>query len=215
MNDEAAEPSDDDLANPRRCLVDRTAKHRDALIRFVIGPDATLVPDFDERLPGRGLWLSADREVVKKAVASHVFARAAKQRIIVPAGLLDQLVEGLHGRCLQLLGLARRAGELDMGFEQVRRGVKAGSYELLVIASDAADDGLSKLSGVAIDRVSLLDREAMGRAVGRDKLVYAGLATGGLARRFRVQAVKLHGLAPSMGTIEVRTPRSSGEMLAG
>ena len=30
----------------------------DALMRFVVGPDGAVVPDIDERLPGRGLWLT-------------------------------------------------------------------------------------------------------------------------------------------------------------
>ena len=40
----------------RSCVVTRTVKAPDDLIRFVAGPDGMLVPDLRRKLPGRGVW---------------------------------------------------------------------------------------------------------------------------------------------------------------
>ncbi len=45
----------------RSCAVTRARRRKDELIRFVLGPDGTVVPDLKERLPGRGLWLTASQ----------------------------------------------------------------------------------------------------------------------------------------------------------
>ena len=47
----------------RRCLVTREVRPKPELLRFVVGPDQTLVFDPAERLPGRGLWLTARRDM--------------------------------------------------------------------------------------------------------------------------------------------------------
>src|SRR4029077_4783388 len=110
----------------RRCLVTREVRPKPELLRFVVGPDQTLVFDPAERLPGRGLWLTARRDIVETAVAKGLFSKAAGMRLSVPADLAGQVEALLGERCLSLLGLARRAGQLRTGFEKVREDLKAG-----------------------------------------------------------------------------------------
>ena len=96
----------------RRCLVRRTADARDQLIRFVLDPEQRVVPDLDERLPGRGMWLSADRDVVNRAVAGKLFARTARAPATAEANLADKVEQLLAKRALECIGLARRAGQV-------------------------------------------------------------------------------------------------------
>jgi hypothetical protein len=166
------------------------------MIRFVVGPDDRLVPDPDGRLPGRGLWLSAEAESFKRAVARNLFAKAARRRVVVDPEIAARLDRMLAERCLQWLGLARRAGQLEMGFEQVIRTARAGEIDVLVVAKDAAADGREKLARAAPDRrcVTLFGRVEMGGAVGREALVYAGLRSGRLATKLWNDARRLAGL---------------------
>jgi predicted RNA-binding protein YlxR (DUF448 family) len=180
----------------RRCIANRAPRERDEMIRFVVGPDDRLVPDPDARLPGRGLWLSADAESFKRAVSRNLFAKAARRRVVVDPEIAARLDRMLAERCLQWLGLARRAGRLEMGFEQVVRTARAGEVELLVVAKDAAADGREKLarSASTVCRVALFGREEMGAAVGREALVYAGLRSDRLATKLWNDARRLAGL---------------------
>ena len=95
----------------RRCFVTYVRKPTDELVRFVVAPDNSIVPDLAERLPGRGLWLSSSRETVNTACAKRLFAKAAGGSVTVRDDLADAIEEQLHKRCLDLLGMARRAGE--------------------------------------------------------------------------------------------------------
>ena len=47
--------------NDRTCIVTRQAGEPDGLLRFVVGPDMSVVPDLKRQLPGRGCWVSAER----------------------------------------------------------------------------------------------------------------------------------------------------------
>ena len=88
-----APPEDDDLGgddvNGRMCIVTRESGSPEELIRFVAGPDGTVVPDLKRQLPGRGCWVKLDRALVDKAVAKKLFARALKAEVTAPSELGD------------------------------------------------------------------------------------------------------------------------------
>jgi predicted RNA-binding protein YlxR (DUF448 family) len=101
----------------RRDIVAGEVTDEARLIRFVAGPEGAVVPDLARKLPGRGLWVAADRASVETAAKKGLFSRAAKAKLTAPPGLADQ-VEVLRKRGLLAgLGLARRAGDLTWGFE--------------------------------------------------------------------------------------------------
>ena len=120
----------------RKCIVSGAARPKTEMFRFVIGPDGKVVPDLVERLPGRGLWLSAERDMVNTACAKGLFAKAARRMVKVPADL-EEALEGLMvRRCLDLIGLARRAGDVVQGFEKARARFRSGKGGVLLQASD-------------------------------------------------------------------------------
>jgi predicted RNA-binding protein YlxR (DUF448 family) len=179
----------------RRCIASRESLPRGELVRFVIGPGGEVVPDVAGRLPGRGVWLTADRSAISSAVAKGLFAKAARRRVEVGPDLPD-LVEGmLARRCLDVLGLARRAGQLVAGFDQVADWLRRGEAAVLVSARDGAADGRRKLRALAsaLPIVDVLDRHELGSAIGRDETVHAALSRGALARRLVDEAARLQG----------------------
>jgi predicted RNA-binding protein YlxR (DUF448 family)/ribosomal protein L30E len=179
----------------RRCLVTRVVKGPDQMIRFVLDPAGRVVPDVDGRLPGRGMWLSADRNVLNKAVAANLFARAAGVRVQVEADLVAQVERLLVGRALDCLGLARRAGQVAMGFDQVRACLRSSAAAVLIAAADSAADGRRKLRGLALDLpvITAFSKAELGAALGREGEVHVAVAPGGLARRLIDDVRRLAG----------------------
>ncbi|MCY4066808.1 MAG: DUF448 domain-containing protein, partial [Rhodospirillaceae bacterium] len=113
--------------NPRRCAVTRRTGPREGLIRFVVAPDGTLTPDLAETLPGRGVWIAAARDALAAPGLAKAAARSVRKRVSVPDGLADTVERLLAERCRATLGLARRAGLVDAGFDKVRAAIAAGA----------------------------------------------------------------------------------------
>jgi uncharacterized protein len=180
----------------RRCLVTREVLPKTHLIRFVVGPDAVLVPDVAGRLPGRGLWVKAERATLAAAVAKRLFPKAAKRQVEVPPDLVERTGALLAQRCLDLLGLARGAGQAVAGFEKVRDWLETGRAGLLLGAADGAADGRRKLAQLAqgMPLLALFSSAELSAALGRDNVVHAALAKGGLAERLKAEADRLAGL---------------------
>jgi hypothetical protein len=171
-------------------------RDRSALLRFVVGPDGAIVPDIEARLPGRGLWLTPRRDIVERAVAKRIFARAARQPVSAPPELADRIDSLLARRCGDLLGLARRAGLAVAGFDRVGEMVRHGRAALLLFALDGADGGRRRLAapGRALPAAGVLTAAELGAAFGRERIVHAAVGDGPLYRRLLLDLSRLAGL---------------------
>ncbi|MCR9257895.1 MAG: RNA-binding protein [Alphaproteobacteria bacterium] len=209
----------------RKCVATGLRGSKSDLIRFVVGPDDILVPDLDEKLPGRGMWLQASADAVATAVKRKAFqraaARAGRTAIRVPDDLATLLVEGLRRRILDGLGLARRAGQAVTGFEKVKALVAesdpridpeimagAGSVGVLLHASDGAVGGFSKLGPGARQleaegkTVEVMTADALGAPFDRDRAVHVAVLEGKLADRILRDATRLKNMVPAPGSRE-------------
>lgn len=189
--DEAADRS----GPQRRCLVTGESHDKSALLRFVVGPDQSIVPDVAGKLPGRGLWTLARRDIVAAAVKKGLFARAAREKVSVPADLADRIEALLVRRAGELLGLARRAGQAVAGFAKVEAELNKGTVSVLVEAVDGAADGREKLARLVPDLpvVEVLTAAELGAAFAREHVVHAALLRGGLAKNFLAESARLAG----------------------
>jgi len=200
----------------RRCIASGESGPTERLIRFVLGPGGEVVPDLAAKLPGRGVWLSADRALVGKAVAKKLFARAFRAPATAPTDLADRLEALLARRLIELIGLARKAGQAVTGFEKVRARLAEGSAGALVQARDGAADGRAKLARLArsgsqpVPVIEVLDSAELGLAFGRDFAIHAALDRGGVADRAIAEAMRLCGLRvceSQMGGSQVDGPQ--------
>lgn len=201
---------EDERGPLRRCLVTRERLAPSSMIRFVVAPDKTVVPDLDARLPGRGIWLSARRDVLETARTRGGFARAARCQVIIPSDLVGLIEAGLLRRVTDTLGLARRAGQAVCGYAKVREWIVAGTAGLVVQASDGSpDECVRLLSGArSLPVVKPLDAAQLGKVFGREHTVHAALRTGALADRLKQDSKRFAGLAD---VAVLRTPEVSGE----
>jgi hypothetical protein len=160
----------------RTCIVTGAEETPDRMIRFVVGPDGDVVPDLARRLPGRGLWVRAERATVEQAIARRLFSRAARAPVKAAPELAERVERLLLARVLEDLARARRAGRAVAGFVRVEQMIGRRQVGLLVVADGADGDGLAKLQGSGLPIERLGDPEALGGVFGREQTVYAAVA---------------------------------------
>jgi predicted RNA-binding protein YlxR (DUF448 family) len=190
-----------DEMNDRTCIVARRPAEPDELIRFVVGPDGAVVPDLKRNLPGRGCWVTADRQHVDKAAKKGLFARAFKSEVSVPSdlgGMVDRL---LAKSALGALGLARKAGVVALGATKVEASVRSGAALLVLHAAEASEDGLRKIAqarratahagGPEIRAYKLFSEPEMGLALGGTNVIHAAVLAGDAGRAAEKRMVAL------------------------
>lgn len=187
----------------RKCIVLGQSGPKGGLLRFVIGPDATVVPDVLGRLPGRGIYVTPTRAAIEKAAAKGLFARAARQAVKTPDGLADLIEAQLLRRVVDLMSMARKAGDAITGYEKVKDWLEKGRAAVLVQASDGSERGKTKLHAPEGDDsfIGCLSAGEMGLAFGRERAIHAALAAGGLTTRVVDEAARLAVLRGHIGGV--------------
>ncbi|WCR10309.1 RNA-binding protein [Paracoccus stylophorae] len=179
----------------RRCIVTGEVQPKRGLIRFVVGPDGTVVPDLAEKLPGRGIWVTADRAAIDKAAAKGLFSRAARTQARPPEGLADLVEAATARRVVELVSLARKSGKAVAGFEKVKGWLSEGRAKVLLQASDGSERGKGKLWTPTGGRwFGCLTASELGLSFGRDHVIHGALAAGGLTDKVILEAGRLTGL---------------------
>ncbi|RZJ31503.1 MAG: RNA-binding protein [Brevundimonas sp.] len=186
----------------RRDLVTHQAMDESRLIRFVAAPDGGVVPDLARKLPGRGLWVAADRLSIETAVKKNLFSRAAKAPLKPAADLPDLVASLLWKRCLEQLGLARREGALICGFEKSAATIRSGKAAWIVEAADGSADGRGKLLALAKHQTpppkvcGAFSADDLSLALGLENAIHAVLLEGGRADRWTFEVERLAGFRP-------------------
>jgi predicted RNA-binding protein YlxR (DUF448 family) len=187
--------------NERTCIVTRQAGEADGLIRFVRGPDGSVVPDLKRNLPGRGCWVTGERVHVDKAVARKLFARALKAEVMVAPDLGETVDVLLARSALGALGLARKAGSVVLGAAKVEDAVRKGAALLVLHASGASADGVRKIAsarratvhagGPDVPAYKLFSEAELGLAFGGTNVIHAAVLAEGAGRAVLKRVVAL------------------------
>jgi predicted RNA-binding protein YlxR (DUF448 family) len=187
--------------NDRMCIVTRESGPAEGLIRFVAGPDGIVVPDLKRALPGRGCSVKASRALVEQAVKKQLFARALKKDVKALPELGAQVDNLLLTQMTGMMNLARKAGQFLSGTTKVESAVRSGQALAVFHATDAAEDGVRKISQARkawmltmdepeIPAYRLVSYEEMQRLMGDNAFIHA-VALAGQAGEGVVKRAKL------------------------
>jgi len=180
----------------RRCIATGEVQPKRGLIRFGVSPDGDIVPDILEKLPGRGIWVSAERAALETATKKGLFARGAKRQVNVSETLVEDVEAGLAKRLIDGISMARKAGIAVAGFEKVKDWLGKEDVRILFQASDGSERGKSKLypPGGRGSFFEVLNASELGLSFGRERVIHAALGFGGLTERIREDAIRLSGV---------------------
>ncbi|MCF6273475.1 MAG: RNA-binding protein [Rhodobacteraceae bacterium] len=184
----------------RKCIVSGEVCPVEGLIRFVVGPEAKIYPDLGQKLPGRGIWVKAERGAIEKAVQKGLFSRSAKTRVQADADLADQIEALLHLRLVQSIAMARKAGRALCGLEKVKAALVSGDADVLLQASDGSERGKTALRPPNGEDswIQALSGAELGLAFGRDNVIHAAILSGGFTDRVLFEAKRLQALGKTV-----------------
>ena len=184
----------------RKCIATGEVQPKHGLIRFVVGPDNQVYPDILGKLPGRGIYVAADRAALELAIKKKAFSRSAKQPVTLPDGLVDEVEQQLARRVVELISLQRKAGKAVAGYEKVKGWLQTEEAEVLIQAVDGSGRGKSKLSTPHYGHyIGWLTADELGLAFGRQTVIHGALASGGLTQRVVEEAGRLKGVRVNEG----------------
>ena len=182
-------------ASERKCIATGQVLSKNQLVRFVLGPNSVIYPDTENKLPGRGIWVKADRSAIMQAQKGQLFSRAAKQSTECIENLAEQVENLVANRIIKLIGLSRKSGQCVCGYEKVKDWLKKDIAKVLIQSSDGSNREKSRLRTPADGQfIGWLSSKELGKVFGRENITHCALASGGLTQRIVEDAQRLKGL---------------------
>ena len=186
----------------RLCAATRVVRPIGELIRFVVAPDGAIVPDLKRRLPGRGVWVTAARNVLDEAVRRNVFARSFKREVRAAADLGPEVERQLENAALDALAMVHKAGRAAIGFAKTESALAASPVVAVLTASDGSPDGARKIAAAAARRqsdentreipvIAAFTSAQLDLAFGRSNVIHAALLAGPASNGFLARCQSL------------------------
>jgi uncharacterized protein len=185
----------------RCCAATGTVKPVADMIRFVLAPDGTAVPDLKRRLPGRGIWITATRASLTTAVARKAFSRSFKRDVRLPPDFVAATERLLERSALDALAIAHKARKVAIGFAKVEAALEDDKAVALLHAAEAAPDGVRKLKPRGAKRprgdaegvlaIGGFTSVQLDLALGRSNVIHAALLAGTESETFLARAQRL------------------------
>jgi hypothetical protein len=169
----------------RSCVACRHTTEKRSLLRFVAAPDGTVVPDLQQKLPGRGAYTCLKASCLAQAVKRRQLFRAldCAPGETDAAGLLGLIKEKFQERIASYISLANKGGKVVSGSDQVQEQLKKGGVGLLFVASNISPEigakfgALVRIHGAQVS--NLFDKERLGALIGKElRSVLAVLESG-------------------------------------
>jgi predicted RNA-binding protein YlxR (DUF448 family) len=183
----------------RFCAATGAVRPVDDMIRFVVAPDGTVVPDLKRRLPGRGIWITGTRPALRTALARKAFAKGFKRDVQVAPDFVESTEKLLERAALDALAMARKAGNTAIGFSKADAALTRDRVVALIHAADAAADGVRKLGAALrqrpdaenIDVIDTFTSAQLDLALGRSNVIHAALLAGPESETVLARAARL------------------------
>jgi predicted RNA-binding protein YlxR (DUF448 family) len=207
--------SAEESGSERTCIVTGVKDDPEAMLRFALAADGSIVPDIRRKLPGRGVWTRLSFEAVRRASAKGAFSRAFRARAEAPVSLAETVDALLERDALQTLSMAKKAGLVIAGAFKVDAAIAAGGVAALIQASDGAPDGAAKRgqalrvklgpAAQTIARINVFSSSQLGLALGKANVIHAALKSGAASSAFLARAERLRRYRASDADAATRT----------
>jgi len=102
-----------------------------------------LICDVNARLNEKGIWCNPSRYDIEKAIRNQVFDKIFKKKLKIQSFFTENIENSLKLKVLNLIGLSKKAGLLEIGYDKVLKSLKNNNIDVILIAKED-----SKLEGV-------------------------------------------------------------------
>ena len=171
----------------RTCIVTREEHHKSELLRFVVNKDGIVYFDQNQKLPGRGLYVTPSLDALKTAIQKKQFSKSAKRQVQVADDLMDQVASTLRQHVLSYISMTKRASVLIASLTNLEKYIKNNKIACYITSSSQDSDGYRKMIskiGSSAPIITEFSNDELSRILGLENAVHLAMKEGELAETF-------------------------------
>ena len=164
-------------------------------IKLSLSPDNKLVPDLHNNLPGKSIWVPANKKLIKYIQErDDVKAHFGVSRLF-SNDLVFLVRKILRKKILSSVSLAKKAGYLAIGLDTIKTQFIEKKHCLIVVAKGAKSlQGYSVFSSNNVSCFeNLLYQKDLEKSTGKNNVKYVGILSKNFKKTIQVDLNKLKG----------------------
>ena len=164
-------------------------------IKFSLSPDNRLVPDLHNNLPGKSIWVPANKELIKYIQGSEDVKAHFGVTHLFANDLVFLIQKILRTKILNSISLAKKAGYLAIGLDTIKTQLIEKKHCLVIAAKGAKS--LKNYSFFSSNSIScfedLLYQRDFEKSTGKHNVKYVGIFSKNFKKTIQVDLNKLKG----------------------
>ena len=169
--------------------------HQDDFIKISLSPDNELVPDLHNNLPGKSIWVPANKARINDILKEDDLETFLGAQRLSTKDLIFLIEKLLRNKILNSISLAKKAGYLAIGLDKIKTQLIGKKHCLIVVAKGAKS--LKNYSMFSSNDIScfenILYQKDLERSTGKNNVKYVGILSKNFKKTIQVDLNKLKG----------------------
>ena len=169
--------------------------HQDDFIKISLSPDNKLVPDLHNKLPGKSIWVPANKARIKDILKGDELKTHFGAQQLSTKDLIFLIEKLLRKKIFNNISLTKKAGYLAIGLDTIKTQLIGKKHCLIVVAKGAKS--LKNYSFFSSNDIScfenILFQEDLEKSTGKNNVKYVGILSKSFKKTIQVDLNKLKG----------------------
>ena len=131
----------------KKCIIKDKFFEKKLMLKLVLSPDGKIILDLNEKLPGKHIWISSERNSLIEAENRNLFSNFFGIKKDENKKILINIISFLKKRIVQRISLARKSSYAICGYEKIKSALFLNKIDLLIQASDGSKKEKNRLKG--------------------------------------------------------------------
>ena len=179
----------------KKIFLNSSSINKDDFIKICLSPDNKLIPDLCDKLPGKSVWLPADKAIIVDILKKEDLKTHFGVSKIFSPDLVSIIEMILRKKILSSISMAKKSGVLAIGLDAIKTQLIQNRHCLIIVAMGAKS--LANKSFFASENVSifesLLEQEDLEKSTGKINVKYVGVFSKNFKKTIQVDLNKLKG----------------------
>ena len=183
------------MALNKKIFLNSSSINKDNFIKICLSPDNILIPDLCDKLPGKSVWLPADKALIVDILRDEDLKTYFGISKIYSPDLVSIIEMVLRKKIVSSISMTKKSGVLAVGLDAIKAQLIQNSHCLIIVAMGAK--GLANKSYFASENVSvfegLLEQKDLEKSTGKINVKYVGVFSKNFKKTIQVDLNKLKG----------------------
>ena len=179
----------------KKIFLNSSSDNKDNCIKICLSPDNKLIPDLFDKLPGKSIWLPADKSLIVDILRKDELKTYFGVSKIFSPDLVSIIEMILRKKILSSISLTKKSGVLAIGLDAIKTQLIQNRHCLIIVAMGAKS--LANKSYFASENVSifesLLEQRELEKSTGKNNVKYVGIFSKIFKKTIQVDLNKLKG----------------------